>query len=47
MECRIAGVRPDLNVVVIKILDDEFDDDYDDKDNAKDGGRVGRGRQGR
>ena len=47
MECRIAGVRPDLNVVVIKILDDEFDDDYDDKDNDKDGGRVGRGRQGR
>ena len=33
MECRIAGVRPDLDVEVLKILDDEVDDKNDDKDN--------------
>ena len=45
MECCIGGVLHDLDVAVLKILDDEVDDDDDDKDNDKDGGRVGRGRQ--
>ena len=45
MECRIAVVRPDIDVDVLNILDDEVDDDGDDNDNNKDGGRVGRGRQ--
>ena len=46
MECRIAGVRLDLDVAVLNILDDEIDDNNDDKNNDKDGGKVIQGIQG-
>ena len=40
MEFCIARVQPDLDVAVLKILDDEVDDNNDYKDNNKYGGRV-------
>ena len=46
MKCRIEGVRPDLDVAVPKILDDEVNDNNDDKDNNEEGVRVGRRIQG-
>ena len=40
-ERRIAGVRPNLNVAVLKVLNDEFDDD-NDGDKIIDKGKGGQ-----
>ena len=36
IECCIAVVQPDINVAVLKILDDKVDDENDNKNNNKD-----------
>ena len=42
-ECHIAGVRPNLSVTVLKVLNGEVDDD-NDGNNSRDNGKGGKRR---